>query len=91
MLGPRAAFERLIAAGSFPELRLPPDEEFAFERFSGGRKVGDVAGESHYRSGSPESWRALPRPLIAYVVAHLGGTMGFYPEVAAELGSPAAR
>lgn len=83
--GPGETFRALMAAGQVPELRLPEDEAFRFERFSGGRKVGEVAESSHYRSGTEDSWTALPLPLIRYVVTHLGSTMDRYPEVAAYL------
>jgi sulfotransferase family protein len=62
--------------------RLPDDQDFTFERFSGGRLTGQVNEASHYRSGSPSDWREqLPRAVIDYVIEHFRPMLErFYPE-----------
>jgi Sulfotransferase domain len=55
---------------------------FSFERATGGRKLGEVDPNSHYRSGSPDAWREeLPKPIVRYIRTHYRGLLeGYYPE-----------
>jgi hypothetical protein len=54
------------------ELRLPDAADFCFERFSGGRRPGEVDNTSHYRTGQPGTWRGeLPSSAVTYLQCHL--------------------
>jgi hypothetical protein len=55
-----------------PELQLPDAADFCFERFSGGRRPGEIDNTSHYRVGKRGSWCAeLPSAVATYVRHHL--------------------
>lgn len=61
---------------------LPPDfGAYSFSRLSGGRAVGEVDSESHYRSGNQEEWRAgLTEPIIDYLRSTFHQLLAdFYP------------
>jgi hypothetical protein len=71
---------------NFPEfesLTLPSDEQFAFERYSGGREVGQVDQKSHFRSGCPNEWKEYVTPgLLAYVKTFFPSLVErYYPEI----------
>lgn len=55
--------QALTQAGADVErLSAPKDEDFTFEKISGGRQIGAVDETSHYRSGDPNDWRVHLEP-----------------------------
>jgi hypothetical protein len=64
------------------ELNLPDAADYCFERFSGGRRPGEIDNMSHYRVGRPGSWRSeLPSSVATYVRSHLREVLDrYYPE-----------
>ena len=65
----------------YEDLVLPNVSDFLFESFTG-RSIGVIDNNSHYRSGSPDAWRAeLPPSVVAYVRAHFRPLLQrYYPE-----------
>lgn len=65
-----------------PDVTLPPDDDFRFDRFSGDRRPGEVDDASHYRSGEAGQWRAdLPADLARDIADDLLTVMErFYPD-----------
>jgi len=65
------------------EKYLPDDNEFRFENFSGGRCVGQVSEDSHYRSGDSNEWKtALPKGIVRYVREHFEPMLKrYYPDL----------
>jgi hypothetical protein len=63
---------------------LPPDSNFTFEHFSGGRPTGVLDANSYYRSGFTEEWMQISPPaLIKYVQLYYTKLLvEYYPEVA---------
>jgi hypothetical protein len=64
------------------ELRLPDEADFCFERFSDGRRPGEIDNTSHYRAGKPGTWCAeLPSSAVTYIRYHLRPVFDrYYPE-----------
>lgn len=75
-------FSQALAFMGRDGLVLPEDEDFTFDEFTGGRKVGQSDEASHYRSGDPDDWRHhLPPAVIAYILVHFRPILErFYPE-----------
>lgn len=67
---------------------LPSDADYAFQAFSGGRRVGESDETSHYRSGCPDDWQNhLPTSVVRYVTSHMREVFErYYPEVLKLLG-----
>lgn len=85
----RAPIAKLMGAfhalGGDPSVfNLPSEDEFAFERLTGGRKIGQVDLHSHYRSDNPEDWRDHLEPEhLAEIRKHCRPLLErFYPELA---------
>lgn len=63
-------------------LRFPPDEDFRFERFSDGRRIGEADASHHYRCGNESEWRSLPGHIVRTIRMTHGYVLErFYPEV----------
>jgi hypothetical protein len=62
---------------------LPDDNEFRFENFSGGRRVGEVSEDSHFRSGDSDEWKTvLPKGIIRYISEHFEAMLErYYPDL----------
>jgi hypothetical protein len=63
-------------------LKLPDAADFCFERFSDGRRPGEIGNTSHYRVGKPGTSRVeLPSSAVAYLRYHLRQVLDrYYPE-----------
>lgn len=61
-----------------------PDEEFAFERISGGRRIGEADVTSHFRSGDPQDWKShLDAGHLSKIRDHCRQVLEWhYPELA---------
>lgn len=79
---PRATIGAWLKDRLGADLALPPDADFGFDRFSGGRAPGDLDEGSHYRSGLSGQGRAeLPPKLARRVADEMGVMMSrFYPD-----------
>lgn len=75
--------EALARAGFEVPRVFPPDADFTFQAFSGGRPAGHTDDDSHYRTGDPDDWHNhLPAPIVRYVTRHMRALFErFYPEV----------
>jgi hypothetical protein len=68
---------------AFADLALPQDAGFCFEAISGGRVLGQIDENSHYRSGDANEWKKhIPDALVSYVQAYFPQLLSrFYPDV----------
>ena len=64
------------------QLTVPSVDRFAFDRFAGDRRPGEVNDNSHYRSGLPGQWRReLPAAAITYIRSNQRTVLErFYPQ-----------
>ena len=76
---PALIFKEIVGQEKY----LPDDNEFRFENFSGGRSVGQVSEDSHYRSGDSNEWKtALPKGIVRYVREHFEPMLKrYYPDL----------
>jgi len=57
-----------ILVGLGGGIKLPGEEDFTFQRITGGRAIGEIDNTSHYRSGFPNTWRnELPPDIVSYI------------------------
>ncbi len=83
---PTATLQPIFSCLDDSRYHFPSDDEMRFLRFSGGRTVGEIDNNSHYRSGAVDTWKKeLPGTIVQYIRVRFHDLLRqFYPETLIE-------